>query len=295
MNRLITSLVAIAVAVLVLSSCIFVVDQRKYAIVFALGEIKEVISQPGLHFRLPPPFENVIYLEKRLLTLDSPDNDRFITAEKKNLVVDWYVKWRITDPKEYYRSFGDDERRAGDRLGQVIKAALNEEITKRTVPQMLSSERDKVMQAIREKIQDDAKGVGVQIVDVRLKRVDFVADITESVYRRMEAERKRVANELRSTGAAEKEQIQADADRQREVIIADAYRDAQAIKGKGDAKASAVYNAAFGQDPQFARFYRSLEAYRQTFRSHSDVMVLDPSSEFFKAMRGADTAAPLRK
>lgn len=291
MNRIITTVLALVVLVVVLSSSYFVTDQRQYAIVFSLGEIKDVISKPGLYFRIPPPFQNVVYLDNRILTLDSPDNDRFITAEKKNLVVDWFVKWRIIDPRQYYRSFGADERRARDRLGQMIKAALNEEITKRTVPQMLSTERDKVMQAIRVKIQDDARSVGVEIVDVRLKRVDFVADITESVYRRMEAERKRVANELRSTGGAEKEKIQADADRQREVIIADAYREAQAIKGQGDAKASAVYDSAFGQDPQFARFYRSLEAYKQTFKSRSDIMVLDPSSEFFKTMRGADLPA----
>jgi membrane protease subunit HflC len=292
MNRILSVVVAAIIGLVVLSSTIFIVDQRQYAIVFQLGEIKDVIGEPGLNFRWPPPFQNVLFLDKRILTLDSPDNDRFITAEKKNLVVDWYMKWRIVDPRQYYRSFGGDERRAGDRLGQIIKAALNEEITKRTVPQMLSSERDNVMQGIRAKMLDDAKSVGVEVVDVRLKRVDFVADITESVYRRMEAERKRVANELRSTGAAEKEKIQADADRQREVIIAEAYRDAQKIKGEGDAKASAIYNAAFGQDPQFARFYRSLEAYRQSFRNRTDVMVLDPSSEFFRVMRGAEQPAP---
>jgi modulator of FtsH protease HflC len=290
LNRIVPLVLTALLALILFFSTVFVVDQRQYAIVFALGEIKEVISEPGLHFKLPPPFQNVVTLDKRLLTLDSPDNDRFITAEKKNLIVDWFMKWRITDPKQYYRSFGNDERRAGDRLGQLVKAALNEEITKRTVPQMLSSERDKVMQGIRAKTTEDAKSVGVEVVDVRLKRVDFVADITASVYSRMEAERKRVANELRSTGQAESEKIRADADRQRTVIIAEAYRDAQKVKGDGDAKASAMYNAAFGQDPQFARFYRSLEAYRESFKNKSDVMVLDPSSDFFKAMRGSGAA-----
>ncbi len=286
LNRIVPFILAALVALMIFFSTVFIVDQRQHVVVFSFGEIKEVISEPGLYFKLPPPIQNIVTLDKRLLTLDSPDNDRFITAEKKNLIVDWFMKWRIVDPRQYYRSFGSDERRAGDRLGQLIKAALNEEITKRTVPQMLSSEREKVIQGIRSKTAEDAKAVGVEIVDVRLKRVDFVADITASVYSRMEAERKRVANELRSTGFAESEKIRADADRQRTVIIAEAYRDAQKIKGDGDAKASALYNASFGQDPQFAKFYRSLEAYRESFKSRSDVMVLDPSSDFFRAMRG---------
>jgi modulator of FtsH protease HflC len=291
LNRIVPYIMAGLVALMIFFSTVFIVDQRQHAVVFALGEIKEVISEPGLYFKLPPPFQNIVTLDKRLLTLDSPDNDRFITAEKKNLIVDWFMKWRIVDPRQYYRSFGSDERRAGDRLGQLIKAALNEEITKRTVPQMLSSEREKVIQGIRSKTAEDAKAVGVEIVDVRLKRVDFVADITASVYSRMEAERKRVANELRSTGFAESEKIRADADRQRTVIIAEAYRDAQKIKGDGDAKASALYNASFGQDPQFAKFYRSLEAYRESFKSRSDVMVVDPSSDFFRSMRGSGVDA----
>lgn len=295
LNRIIPFIMASLVAIMIFFSTVFIVDQRQHAIVFALGEIKEVISEPGLYFKLPPPFQNIVTLDKRLLTLDSPDNDRFITAEKKNLIVDWFMKWRIVDPRQYYRSFGSDERRAGDRLGQLVKAALNEEITKRTVPQMLSSERDKVMQGIRSKTTEDAKAVGVEIVDVRLKRVDFVADITASVYSRMEAERKRVANELRSTGFAEGEKIRADAERQRTVIIAEAYRDAQKIKGDGDAKASAIYNAAFGQDAQFAKFYRSLEAYRESFKSRSDVIVVDPSSDFFRAMRGSGVEAPTKR
>jgi membrane protease subunit HflC len=294
MQRIVPVLVTLLVAAIIFFSTVFVVDQRQHAIVFTVSEISAVHSEPGLRFKIPL-VQSVTFLDKRLLTLDSPDNDRFITAEKKNLVVDWFVKWRITDPRLYFRSFGADERRAGDRMGQIVKAALNEEITRRTVSQMLSSERDKVMQGIRTKIADDGKAVGVEIVDVRLKRVDFVADITDSVYRRMEAERKRVANELRSTGAAESEKIRADADRQREVIIAEAYRDAQKLKGEGDAKASALYNGAFGQDPQFARFYRSLEAYRQSFRNRSDVMVIDPSSEFFRAMRGVEAPAPSKR
>ncbi len=282
MNRLVTLFVAGFIALMLLSSTIFVVDQRRFAIVFALGQVKEVISTPGLHFKLPPPFQNVIYLDKRILTLDTPDADRFITAEKKNILVDAFVKWRIVDPRLYYVSFTGDESRARDRMSQIIKAALNDEITKRTVREVISGERAAVMAAVQAKVVAEAKEIGVGIVDVRLKRVDYIEQINNSVYERMRAERVRVANELRSTGAAESEQIRADADRQRTVIIAEAFRDAEKVKGEGDAKASAIYAEAFGKNPEFARYYRSLEAYRASFKDRSDVLVVDPNSEFFK-------------
>jgi membrane protease subunit HflC len=285
MNRLVTLFVAGFIALMLLSSTIFVVDQRRFAIVFALGQVKEVIAQPGLHFKLPPPFQNVIYLDKRILTLDTPDADRFITAEKKNILVDAFMKWRIEDPRLYYVSFGGDESRARDRMSQIIKAALNDEITKRTVREVISGERAAVMAAVQAKVVAEAKEIGVGIVDVRLKRVDYIEQINNSVYERMRAERVRVANELRSTGAAESEQIRADADRQRTVIIAEAFRDAEKVKGDGDAKASAIYAEAFGKNPEFARYYRSLEAYRASFKDRSDVLVVDPSSEFFKYMK----------
>ena len=282
MNRFVTLFVAGFIALMLLSSTIFVVDQRRFAIVFALGQVKEVISTPGLHFKLPPPFQNVIYLDKRILTLDTPDADRFITAEKKNILVDAFMKWRIEDPRLYYVSFGGDESRARDRMSQIIKAALNDEITKRTVREVISGERAAVMAAVQAKVVAEAKEIGVGIVDVRLKRVDYIEQINNSVYERMRAERVRVANELRSTGAAESEQIRADADRQRTVIIAEAFRDAEKVKGDGDAKASAIYAEAFGKNPEFARYYRSLEAYRASFKDRSDVLVVDPNSEFFK-------------
>lgn len=282
MNRLVTLFVAGFIALMLLSSTVFVVDQRRFAIVFALGQVRDVITEPGLHFKLPPPFQNVIYLDKRILTLDTPDADRFITAEKKNILVDAFMKWRITDPRLYYVSFSGDESRARDRLSQIIKAALNDEITKRTVREVISGERGRVMEAVKEKVVAEAKEIGVGVVDVRLKRVDYIEQINNSVYERMKAERVRVANELRSTGAAESEQIRADADRQRTVIIAEAFREAEKIKGDGDAKATAIYADAFGKNPEFARFYRSLEAYRATFKNRGDVMVVDPNSEFFK-------------
>lgn len=282
MNRLIAYVIAALIVVSALLSTLFIVDQRQYAIVFALGEVKQVISEPGLHFKLPPPFQNVVFLDKRILSLDTPEADRFITAEKKNILVDAYVKWRIVDPRLYFVSFGGEERHAQDRLSQIVKAALNDEITKRTVREVIAGERGKVMEAIREKVFAEAKQIGVEIVDVRLKRVEYVDQINNSVYARMKSERARVANELRSTGAAESEKIRADADRQRTVILAEAYRDAEIIRGDGDAKASQIYAQAFGQNPEFYKFYRSLEAYRASFKNRSDMMVVDPNSEFFK-------------
>lgn len=290
MNRLVSWVIAGAIALAILMSTLFVVDQRQYAIVFALGEVKQVISTPGLHFKLPPPFQNVIFLDKRILTLDTPEADRFITAEKKNILVDAFVKWHIVDPRLYFISFTGDERRAQDRMAQIIKAALNDEITKRTVREVISGERDKVMSSIGSKVAEEARQIGVEIIDVRLKRVDYVEQINASVYDRMKAERTRVANELRSTGAAESEKIRADADRQRTVILAEAYRDAEGIRGDGDAKASQTYAQAFSQSPEFFKFYRSLEAYRASFRSRSDVMVVDPASEFFRYFRSPDVS-----
>jgi modulator of FtsH protease HflC len=279
------------VVLMVAFSMVFVVDQRQVGVVYALGEIKEVITEPGLKFKLPPPFQNVVFLDKRIQTLDSPDTSRPIfTAEKKSLLIDWMVKWRITDPRQFIRNNGTDLRNLETRLAPVVQAAFNEEVTRRNVSGVLATEREQVMTGVAERLQDDAKSFGVEIVDVRVKRVDFVAAITDAVYRRMESERKRVANELRSTGSAEAEKIRADADRQREVILAEAYRDAQKIKGEGDAKASALYAEAFGRDPQFAKFYRSLEAYRASFASRSDMVVVDPSGEFFNAMRGGAPA-----
>lgn len=294
MNRIVALAVSLLIVFFVLVSTIFVVEQRQYAIVFALGEVKRVITEPGLHFKLPPPFQNVIFMDKRILTIDTPDGDRFITAEKKNILVDTYVKWRITDPRLFFVSFGGEERRAEDRISQIVRAALNEEITKRTVREVISGERGKVMTAIQKKVQNEAEDIGVDIVDVRLKRVDYVDQIKASVYERMKAERTRVANELRSTGAAESEKIRADADRQRTVILAEAYRDAEAIRGQGDARASQIYNQAFGQSPDFYKFYRSLEAYRASFKDRSDIMLLDPASEFFKYFKapGSTQGAP---
>ena len=297
MNRFAVMAVSALLVLMIAASTLFIVDQRQVAVVYALGEIKEVITEPGLKVKLPPPFQNVVFLDKRIQTLDSPETRPIFTAEKKSLIIDWLVKWRISEPRQFIRNNGVDLRNLENRLAPVVKAAFNEVVTRRTVSGMLSSEREKVMQDVRSRLADDSKAFGIEIVDVRVKRVDFVADITDSVYRRMQSERNRVANELRAQGGAESEKIRADADRQREVIVAEAYRDAQKVKGEGDAKASALYAEAFGRDPNFAQFYRSLEAYRASFRNRSDVMVLDPSSDFFRAMRngGAAPAAAAAK
>ena len=250
MNRIGTILVGALLALILAASTLFVVDQRQFAVVYALGEIKEVISEPGLKVKMPAPLQNVVFLDRRIQTLDSPESRPIFTAEKKSLVIDWLVKWRITEPRQFIRNNGVDIRNAENRLSPIVQAALNEEVTKRTVGAMLSAEREKVMQGVIRRLADDAK-----------------------------------------SGGAEGEKIRADADRQREIIVAEAYRDAQKIKGEGDAKASALYAEAFGKDPQFAQFYRSLEAYRASFRNKSDVMVIDQNSEFFKAMRGAGAGA----
>jgi modulator of FtsH protease HflC len=293
-----TGLVVLAL----LSSMLFVVDQRQFGVVYALGQIKEVITEPGLNFKLPPPFQNVSYIDKRLLTLDSPDTEPMLTLEKQRMVIDWYVRWRITDPLQYIRNVGLDEAAGANQLNRVVRNAFQEEINRRTVRELLSSKREQLMADVKREVLEVVKGAkpwGVDVVDVRITRADYVDAITESVYRRMEAERKRVANELRSTGGAEGEKIRADADRQREVTIANAYRDAQKIKGDGDAQAAAIYAEAFGRDPQFAQFYRSMEAYKASFNKKADTMVLDPAgSEFFKAFRGSGSgtaAAPAKK
>ena len=293
MNRIVAFLVGLVIVAVVVRASTFIVDQRQYAIVFQLGQITRVVTEPGLYFRIPL-LQNVEYQDNRILTIDTPVADRVQTSEKKNLLIDSFVRWRITDPRAFRVSFPAGERAAEERITTLVRDALNQAVNKRTVNEITSRQREKAMEEIRVAVQESVKGLGVDIVDVRLKRVDFVPEISESVYRRMEAERKRVANEQRSIGAAESEKIRADADRQREVLLAEAYREAQKIKGEGDAKASAIYAQAVGQNPDFARFYRSLEAYRTTFRTRNDLLVIDPSSEFFRYMKSPDGKGPAR-
>lgn len=279
-------LVASVVLLIILSLSLFVVDQRQNVIVLRFGEIVSVKTQPGLFLKLPL-IDNVRFFDVRILTIDSAEPERFLTSEKKNVLVDLFVKWRISDVQKYYISVNGEESRAQTRLLQTINDGLRAQFGSRTVHDVVSGERDKIMELMRQKANEDAQKIGVEVLDVRLKRVDLPQEVSASVYSRMDAERKRVANELRSTGAADSEKIRADADRQREVILAQAYRDAQRIKGDGDAKATAIYSRAYEQNPEFYAFYRSLEAYRQSFKNKSDVLVLEPSSEFFKYLKNS--------
>jgi len=283
-NRMGVVLAFVLAALALASMSMFTVDQRERAIVFQLGEVKEVITTPGLHFKWPF-IQNVRYFDARILTLDTPDAERYITSEKKNLLVDTFVKWKINDAKQFYKSVGD-EAQSQTRISQTVNATLREEFGKHTVQEVVSEDRDIIMKAVRERANQDAKQIGVEIIDVRLKRVDLPQEVSDSVYKRMDAERKSVANQLRSEGSAASERIRAEADKEREVIIANAYKEAQRIKGEGDAKAAAAYAQAYSQNPEFYAFYRSLEAYRSSFKDRSDVLVLEPNSDFFKYLKG---------
>ena len=292
MNRLGFIGASLVLVLALLSSTLFVVDQRQFGVVYQLGQISRVITEPGLNLKMPPPFQNVSYIDKRLLTLDSSDAEPMLTAEKQRVVIDWYVRWRVSEPQEYIRNVGLDERAGAVQLTRVVRNAFQEEVNKRTVNELLSTKRDALMNAVRNQVlgavRSAEKPWGMDVVDVRINRIDYFETITESVYRRMEAERQQVANQLRSTGAADGEQIRAAADRQREVTLANAYREAQKVKGDGDAEAARIYAESFGKDPAFAQFYRSLEAYKTSFSQKSDVVVMDPSSDFFKAMRSSN-------
>jgi modulator of FtsH protease HflC len=272
------------VIALLASSTLYTVDQRQNAIVFQLGEVKEVVIKPGLHFKWPL-LQNVRLFDMRILTFDDAEPLRFLTQGNRPVLVDSFVKWRISDVRQYYVSVQGDEFRAQTRIKQTVSGTLRDEFGLRGLHEVVSGEREQIMSEVRRKVDQDLERIGVKIVDVRLKRVDLPQDVSESVYRRMEAERKRIANEARSTGAAEAEKIRADAERQREVILAEAYRDAQRVRGEGDGKSAGIYAAAFNQNPEFYAFYRSMEAYRSTFRGRNDIMLLEPNSDFLRYFR----------
>lgn len=294
MNKLGFIIISVVLALAIGSSMLFVVDQRQFGVLFQLGQIKQVVTEPGLNFKLPPPFQNVSYIDKRLLTLESTDSEPTLTAEKQRVVIDWYVRWRISDPQAYIRNVGLNEASGALQLNRVVRNSFQQEVNKRTLKELLATGREQLMADVKKEVLEAVRGAekpwGMDVVDVRITRVDYAESITASVYQRMETERKRVANELRSTGFAEGEKIRAEADRQREVILSEAYKQAQTVKGQADAKAAAAYSDAFGKDPSFAQFYRSLEAYKASFGSKSDVLVVDPSSDFFKAMRSPNAA-----
>lgn len=295
MTRLISIAVGAAIVLTLLASSVFVVDQHRYAVVYALGELREVMREPGLHFKLPAPFQNVVYLDKRLQTLDTADGERFPTADKKDVLVDAFVKWRIEDPRQYLTATGggnaqNSAERGAERVAQAVQVALNAELAARTVDEVVSGQRDQLADALRERVAAAVRPLGVAIADVRLKRVDFTAQVSNAVIERMKADRLRAANEIRSTGQAQAEEIRADAERQRSVILAEGLRAAETIKGEGDATATRIYAQSFGKNPEFYRFYRSLEAYRNSFKNRSDVLVLDANSAFFKYFRDPGSA-----
>jgi membrane protease subunit HflC len=291
-QRFFPILVGLLIVLAVLSSCVFVVRERDAALVFALGEVRDTITEPGLYFKFPPPFENVVRLDKRLQTIETSDPERIQTAEKKNLLIDSFVKWRISDPRLFYVTFGANDRAAVERLQAQIRDALNASVNVRTVKEVVSNERDTIMKEVLNNVEARAKPLGVQVVDVRLRRIDFAPEISESVYRRMEAERKQEANRLRATGAAEGERIRAQADRERQELIAKAYAQAQEIKGEGDAAAAALYAAAYGKNPAFYSLYKSLDGYRTAFSNSRDTLVLSPKSEFFRFWNSAEGTQP---
>ena len=276
--------IALLVVLILLSMATYTVDQREHAIVFRLGEIIAVKEEPGLYFKTPL-VDNVKFYDKRILTYESSTPDRFITSEKKNVLVDSFIKWRIIDPAKFYVSVNGDERQAERRLTQTVNDGLRAEFGKRTIQEVVSGERSEIMDIIKDRADRESNNIGIEILDVRLRRVDLPKEVSDSVYQRMEAERKSVANELRSEGFAESEKIKANAEKQKEIIITDAYREAQKIKGQGDAKAARVYSDVFSKNKEFYDFYRSLEAYRNSVNSKEDILVLDPNTEFFKYLQ----------
>jgi len=291
LGPLVAALIAVA---LVISGALFTVDQRQNALVFQLGEVKEIITKPGLNFKWPL-IQNVRFFDMRILSYDDAEPLRFITSEKKPVLVDSYVKWRIIDVRQFYVSVQGDEFRAATRLRQTISNLLQAEFGRRTVHDVVSGARDEIMDEVRAKADKDLGRIGVAIIDVRLKRVDFPQEVSQSVYGRMQAERKRIANEQRSEGAAEAERIRADADKQREVILANAYRDAQRVKGEGDAKAAGTYAKAFSKNEEFYGFYRRMEAYRDTFRGNKDLMLIEPDSDFLRYFGNSAGRLPAQK
>jgi modulator of FtsH protease HflC len=287
MKNIGTFLIGIFAALVILSMSFYTVDQREYALVFRLGEIVAVKDKPGLYFKVPL-VDDLKKFDNRIITLDWEEPAKFNTSENKYMMVDSFVKWRIIDPAKYYVSIKEGgEAAAEDRLSKVVNAGFRAEFGKRTVHDVIAGERTAIMDNLRKRADAEARQIGIQVVDVRLKRVDYSEEISKSVFDRMIAERKRIANQLRSEGSAASEKIRADADKQREVIIAEAFRDAQKMKGEGDAKAAEIYSSAYGKNPEFYAFYRSQEAYKNSFKSKSDVMVLDPKSDFFKYMRSS--------
>ena len=273
-------LIVVAAALVLGSMAIYTVDQREKAILFRLGEIVKADMAPGLHFKIPI-INNARTFDSRILTLNARP-ERFLTVEKKNVTVDFFVKWRIQDVSQYYRATRGEERNAQSRLSQIMKDGLRNEFGKRTIRQVVSGERSEIMDILQVKANSLARELGIEIVDVRISRIDLPDDVSDSVYERMRAERNRVAREFRARGQEQAERIRAGADRRHTEITADAYRDAEKIRGDGDAQAAKVYADAYEQDPEFYSFLRSINAYVTSFSGKSDMLLLEPDSEFFR-------------
>jgi modulator of FtsH protease HflC len=285
MNRIVALIVALIVLLLVGSSTLFTVDQRKFAVIVSGGQVAQVIDQPGLHVKAPPPFQSVVLLDRRVQTADNPDGDRFTTADKKILLADVLIKWRIVDPRQFMAAFGTDLSVGPERIAEKVRAALASGIEQHPLSDLVDTQRNPTLDAARTTAAAALTTSGVELVDIRFERLDLLADESDAAYRRMEAASRQQAQEIRGAGLAQAEQLHADADRQRDNIVADAFRQAQTLKGEGDAQAASIYADAYGRDPQFYSFYRSLEAYRASFANPRDVIVVDPSSAFFRFMR----------
>lgn len=277
--------VAVVAALLVLWSSVFYVDERELAIKFQFGEIIESDYQPGIHLKMPL-MQNVRKFDKRILTIDAKE-ESFFTGEKKDLLVDSYVKWRIKNVTEYFKATGGDEMRAGNLLYQTIKTGLRDEFGKRTIQEVVAGDRSEIMGITTEQAKKKAETLGIEVVDVRVKRIEYPPGVSASVYNRMRTERERVARDFRSKGAESAERIRADADRQSKVTLAEAYRDSEVARGEGDAKSANIYSSAYGKNRDFYRFYRSMDAYKKTFNGKDDIMLLQPDSEFFRYFNDA--------
>jgi membrane protease subunit HflC len=276
-------LIVVVLVAIVVRMSVFTVDEREHAIKFQFREIVRADYEPGLHFKLPF-VQNVMRYPNRIMNYGHSE-ERFLTGEKKNLIVDYFVTWRITDPSQYYRSVGGDEGLAIERISAIIKEGIKAAISTRTVQQVVSAERSELMQDMLVRARERTPELGVEVVDVRVKRIDLSEEVSDSVYNRMRQERQRVASQLRAEGDEEFQRITADADRQRTVILAEAYRDAERIRGAGDARAAETYARAYSQDRDFYAFYRSMQAYRESIGREQDVLVLQPDSEFFKFLQ----------
>ncbi|MBI5613160.1 MAG: protease modulator HflC [Gammaproteobacteria bacterium] len=270
----------VLIALLIVSGTVYTIDEREKAVVVRFGQVIRYDDTPGIHVKTPF-LETVKVYDARILTMDA-DPQPFLTKEKKSVIVDSYVKWRIVDLLKYYVSVGGDEQKAKDRLAQLINSGLRDEFGKRNLRDVVSGDRRKIMEILSANTDKEAGEYGIEVVDVRIQRVDLPAEVSQSVYRRMEAERARIAKELRAQGAEEAEKIRAKAERQREVLLAEAYRDAERLRGEGDARATATYGRAFGANPEFYSLYRSLNAYKESFKDKDDILIVDPSADFFR-------------